>query len=136
MRRRKMRLDKSIASFVRTLNKVDGVYPASSCGGHKKPRGSQRRLGEFFVIMAIHNKKFLEQLQDLVSELEYPLADMEYNSLFGTWALSSYIDLKDEFFEPWLEDYLLETNEYKPENKWDIFHSYGVDPTENKTISV
>jgi hypothetical protein len=126
-----MRLDKSIASFVKTLNKVDGVYPASSCGGHKKPKGSQQPLGSFFVIMRIKNQNFLQQLQSLVSFYGYPLADLEYNDLHETWALTGFVKMKDEVFEPWLEDYLLETNEYKPKNQWDIFHSYGVDPTKS-----
>ncbi|HPE06167.1 MAG TPA: hypothetical protein PLW50_00400 [Smithellaceae bacterium] len=122
-----MRLDKSIASFVKTLNKVDGVYPASSCGGHKKPRGSQQPLGSFFVIMIIKNKQFLEELQELISYGE-SVASLEYNDMYETWALGSTIYLKDEVFEPWLEGYLLETGEYKPESEWDVFYSYGASP--------
>jgi hypothetical protein len=115
-----MRFDKSVKSFVRILNMVNGVYPAGSCGGHEKPRGSQIRFGCFYVIMDIRNQHFFNELKQLILQWS-ELSGMEYNPLYETWCLGGTLEVKDDVFEPWVNEYLKRTGDYKPEDRWDVF---------------
>ena len=132
-RRNTMRFDKNVSSFVKTLNKIKGVYPASSCGGHKKVVGSRCSIGEFWVIMSIKNDDFLKHIQEIINfyndnDVGVWLCSFEYNALHEMWCLHSYHDMKDEVFEPFVNDYIKDADNLKPEIEHNSYWSYGNPP--------
>jgi hypothetical protein len=55
-----MIIDKPVASLIKTLNKIEGVFTNSSCGGHSVITCvSQVSKGKFMIDCYIENKKFL-----------------------------------------------------------------------------
>jgi tRNA(Phe) wybutosine-synthesizing methylase Tyw3 len=108
-----MQIDEPIISFVKVLNRVEGVYPASSCGGHERPKGKREmsrykcEAGTFSVIMKIRNPKFLKELQNLV-ERHRDKSLFEYNPFYKKWRLSGTHEVKNKVYEPWVNKYLTE----------------------------
>ena len=127
-RRNIMKFDKNVSSFVKTLNKIKGVYPASSCGGHKKVKGSRCAIGEFWVILRIKNEDFLQHLQEIVrfyNDSDVQLCSFDYNPMYETWCLHSFNDMKLEVFEPFINDYAQYDENIKPKEQWKVYWSYN-----------
>ena len=128
-----MQIDEPIISFVKALNKVEGVYPASSCGGHERPKGKREmsrykcEAGTFSVIMKIRNPKFLKELQKLV-EKHRDKSLFEFHPVYKKWRLAGTHDAKNKVYEPWVNQYLIKTNEIKPKDRRDKFYSYMTEP--------
>lgn len=120
-----MRIDKPIASLVRKLNKIDGVYPRSSCGGHKNPKGSRSPIWGFFVIMNISNTDFLEKFYNFLSDSYEDYDDYQivfkYSKLYGTWLLHGEHSMKELLYEPWIENYIKTCGNLKPQSEWNMF---------------
>jgi len=121
------RVDAPVKSFVMKLNRIKGVYPASSCGGHDNPGGSRQPKGEFFVIMRIWNGKFMERLMELYKENE-SFCGFRYHPIHETWCLSGFIFDKDDLFEPLVDEFLSNPENVKNEEEWTSFYSYTNTP--------
>lgn len=134
-----MRIDKPVESLVRKMNRIKGVYPRSSCGGHKNPKGSRCPTDEFFIIMNIENKDFLKKFKRLTSQWKCN-SIFEYHPIHETWCLNGTHDVKDLLYEPWIECYLDSEDTNKPVEEWDMFMQIDSRetiriPEHNKNIS-
>ncbi len=128
------RIDSTVKSFVMKLNRIKGIYPASSCGGHDKPKGSRQPRGEFFVIMKIWNPNFLKGIIDLCEELE-DFCRLEYSDLHESWCLAGFVEAKDIAFEPFVDEFLSDVENTKPQGEWEIFYSYCAFPRDTNGMS-
>ena len=128
------KFDTEIADTVKLLNKIEGVYPASSCGGHENPKNSgikiQCPLGCFYIILQIKNEEFFNILNETIAfyNEDEPLIEFEYNPLYKTWWIGSSNVFKDDVLIPLAESYLKETKKYKPKDDWDMYSSYCQKP--------
>ena len=115
--------DSEVDVLVRLLNRIKGVYPASSCGGHDVVMDEhQCPSGEFFIILSIENGAFLNYLEDLYHD-EYLLC-LEFNPLYETWCMASLTDLIP-YFELIMVADAEEKFGFKPKPEWTIFRSYA-----------
>jgi hypothetical protein len=122
-----MRLDKSISHLVKLFNRIYKVFPASSCGGHKNPRGSQCELGYFWIILNIKNEEFLNELTSIVDvsneSSDYDMFELEQHLIYGTWCLigeTSNMHIIQDF----VEKYISIKSNLKQESDWNKFYSY------------
>ena len=125
------RIDKPVAKFVQVLNQVNGVYPASSCGGHKccvDPH--QEPEGCFNVIMEIKNKQFSDLMGEIVDECNVggKEAEFYYEPIMEMWHLRGSNWAMNKVLYPFVKDYLGIRGETKPKQEWNMYHSYGRKP--------
>jgi hypothetical protein len=128
------RIDRNIKSFVMKLNRIKGVYPASSCGGHAVPSGSKQPEGEFFVIMNVWNFEFLRRLFMIQNENE-SYCHIEYHPLHETWCLYGFTLMIDWDLEPLVDEYISNPSNLKQKSEWKKFYSYGDYPIDTNGMS-
>jgi hypothetical protein len=110
--------DPEVDVLVRLMNRVAGVFPASSCGGHPNSGKNQCPEGEFFIIIRIENSEFLAYLKEITEGV----IELEYSPVHETWCMSGFngaIQVLEEVALQWTGWF-----GEKPTSDWVIFKSY------------
>ena len=68
-----MNIDKRVANLVQTLNDIDGIETASSCGGHVCPELGQVNEYNFYVDFYLNDLSLVEQLAFATDHLDIKL---------------------------------------------------------------